>query len=84
MTEITPLLGSGIRVRPIRPGEAAASSDAAPELVDLSPERRAALVAQVEGNPAMPADVKARLLEQLAQEKVPAAVIRRLDERAGG
>jgi multidrug efflux pump subunit AcrA (membrane-fusion protein) len=84
VAELTPLLGAGIKLRPVRPADAAAGAAPEPKEVTLSPERRASLVAQVEANQWIPADVKARLLDQLAQEKVPAAVIRRLEERAGG
>jgi hypothetical protein len=55
VAERTPLLGAGIRVRPVRPAaegvEAAATE---PEMVELDPERRARLVAFVEGNAFMP------------------------------
>lgn len=82
IAERSPLLGAGIRVRPIRPEGAAAP--AAPETIELSTERRAELIAFVEANTRMPADAKARILEQLTQEKVPAQVIARLESRMGG
>lgn len=87
VTERSPLLGAGIKVRPIRP-EAAAGAEAAaadePELVELTPERRAALIAFVEGNTRMPQEAKARVLAQLAQDRVPAQVVARIEERMGG
>ena len=82
VAERSPLLGAGIRIRPVRPEAAAASS--APALVALSPERRAALVARVMANAQMPAEVRARVLDQLAQERVPAPLIARLETRMGG
>ncbi|MDP2737589.1 MAG: HlyD family efflux transporter periplasmic adaptor subunit [Pseudorhodobacter sp.] len=82
VAERSPLLGAGIRIRPVRP-EAAAGL-AAPALVSLSPARRAALVALVEANAQMPAEAKARVLDQLAQERVPAPLIARLETRMGG
>lgn len=82
VAERSPLLGAGIRIRPVRP-EAAAGL-AAPALVALSPARRAALVALVEANAQMPAEAKARVLDQLAQERVPAPLIARLETRMGG
>lgn len=85
VAEQSPLLGAGIKIKPIRPNAADASAaPAEPESVTLSPERRAELVAFVEANTRMPAEAKARVLEQLAQEKVPAQVIARIEERMGG
>lgn len=89
VTERSPLLGAGIRVRPVRPGadEAAAAPPAPPEaprMVDLTPERRAELIALVEGNARMPAEAKARVLAQLAEPRVPAQVIARIEQRMGG
>ena len=76
-----PLLGAGIRVRPIR---ADAVVPDAPETVRLDEARRAALVAFVEGNQRMPDDVKARLLKTLEQEEVPLQTVERLEGRMGG
>lgn len=81
VAERTPLLGAGIKVRPLRAG---ASVPTEPEMVELSDERRAKLLAFVEGNTRMPAEVKNRILSQLAQEKVPAEVVSRLEARMGG
>jgi hypothetical protein len=53
-------------------------------MVALTPERRAALIAFVEANDRMPADAKTRILAQLAEEAVPAQVIKRLESRMGG
>ena len=77
----TPLLGPGIKIRPLRPG--AAEAAAAPEMVRLDPERRARLVAFVESNNRMPADAKARVLGQLEAEEVPAEMVSRLESRMG-
>ncbi len=79
VTDRAPVLGAGIRIRPVRPGQAGEA-----EMIDLSPERRAALIAQVEGNTRMPADAKARLLAQLnADGPVPARIVARLEGRDG-
>ncbi len=86
VAERSPLLGAGIKITPVRPG-AALDADPAPDLpdlVELTTERRAELIAFVEGNTRMPADAKARVLEQLAQDRVPAGVIARLEQRMGG
>ncbi len=86
VSERTPLLGAGIRIRPIRPssGEETASAPTGPEMLALDPERRAKLVAFVEGNQFMPADVKSRVLTQLQEEQVPARVVERIESRMGG
>jgi len=85
--ELSPLLGAGIKIKPVRPEtrtDAQTQAAAQPEFVDLTPERRAALIAFVEGNDRMPAEAKTRILAQLAEEKVPARVIERLESRMVG
>ena len=82
VTQRNALLGAGIKVRPLRADGAAAAPQ--PETVALTPERRAELIAFVEGNTRMPAEAKARILEQLSQDQVPAQVIARLEQRMGG
>ncbi|MEM8578583.1 MAG: HlyD family efflux transporter periplasmic adaptor subunit [Pseudomonadota bacterium] len=77
----TPLLGPGISVRPLRPGPTEVQ---APELVELSDERRARLVAFVQGSTRMPAEAKARVLTRLAEPRVPAQMVARLERRMGG
>ncbi|MGI9394114.1 MAG: efflux RND transporter periplasmic adaptor subunit [Boseongicola sp.] len=82
VAERTPLLGAGLRIRPIRPD--AEEMPVGPELLSLDPERRARLVAFVEANQFMPADVKSRVLAQLQKDKVPARVVERIESRMGG
>jgi len=85
VAERTPLLGAGIKVRPVRPatpGEAAVPEE--PDLVELDPDRRARLMAFVEGNRFMPADAKERVLAQLRQDRVPAQMVERIESRMGG
>ena len=87
VAERTPFLGAGIRVRPVAPPDESASSGsvtAEPELVELDADRRAKLVAFIEGNQRMPADAKERLLTQLSQPMVPARTVARLEARMGG
>jgi multidrug efflux pump subunit AcrA (membrane-fusion protein) len=84
VTERNALLGAGIKVRPLRAEGAAIPAEDSPEMIELSPERRAQLVAFVEGNSRMPKDAKTRLLEQLSQDQVPAQVIARIEARMGG
>lgn len=81
VTERTPLLGAGIRIKPIR---AQSEDQVEPKLLALDPERRAKLVAFVEGNKFMPDEAKARVLGQLRKEMVPARVVERIESRMGG
>jgi multidrug efflux pump subunit AcrA (membrane-fusion protein) len=78
--ERSALLGEGIRIRPIRPGAAVDTK----AMVPLTPERRAELIAMVEANERMPAEVKARVLEELQADEVPAGTLERLERRMGG
>ncbi len=78
----TPLLGAGIRVRPLRDEAQADPAEAA--MLELSDERRARLVAFVEGNTRMPKEMKARVLAQLGGAQVPAQLVERIESRMGG
>lgn len=82
VTQRSPLLGVGIKVRPLR--GAAASEIEEPEMLELTAERRAKLVAFVQANTRMPAEIRTRLLRGLEQEKVPAEMVERLEARMGG
>lgn len=82
VAERSPLLGAGIKVRPIRPDDGTAPQ--APAMVELSEERRAKLVAFVEGNDRMPEEAKKRVLAQLSQPQVPAQTVERIEARMGG
>lgn len=77
----SPLLGAGIAVRPLRKD---AAPSQAPQMLELSAERRAELVAMVEGNTRMPQEAKARVLAQLAEPQVPAKMVERIESRIGG
>lgn len=84
----TPLLGPGIKVRPLAQAQqprtrtnAALDADG---FVDLSPERRQALVAHVRARTDLPEAARARLLAQLDQPQVPARMVQRLERRMGG
>lgn len=81
----SPVLGAGISVKPLRKtpdGEASAPKE--PEMLELTEERRAKLIAFVEGNNRMPAEAKERVLARLAQSKVPAKMVARIEGRMGG
>ena len=82
VAEQTPVLGSGIKVKPLRSGEASTPKE--PEVVELSDERRAKLIAAIENNAYIPKDAKERILKQLKQDKVPAKVVERIESRMGG
>lgn len=82
VAERSPVLGAGIKVRPLRPSAGVAPE--APEMLTLDPERRARLIAFVENNAFMPSDVKQRVLALLAQDQVPARTVERLESRMGG
>lgn len=87
VAERSPLIGPGIRARVLgNESEAppARAETAAEELVELTPERRARLIAFIEGNQGMPADAKERVLAQLTQDRVPAATVARIESRMGG
>lgn len=82
VAERTPLLGAGIKVRALRTGPQAEA--AAPEMLELSAERREKLVAFVTASERMPEEAKARIIAQLEQAQVPADVVQRLEQRIGG
>ena len=82
VSERSPLLGAGIKVRPIRPDDSAVPE--APAMVELTEERRAKLVAFVQGNNRMPDEAKKRVLSQLSQPQVPAQMVERIEARMGG
>jgi membrane fusion protein, multidrug efflux system len=80
----SPLLGAGIAVKPLhRDGAEPAKPDTA-EMLELTEEHRARLVAFVEGNNRMPQDAKARVLAQLSKPQVPAQMVARIESRMGG
>ncbi len=85
VVERSPLFGSGIKVRPIRADELTKPlTSVEPAMLELTEERRSKLIAFVEGNQAMPKEAKARVLAQLAKDKVPARVVERIESRMGG
>jgi multidrug efflux pump subunit AcrA (membrane-fusion protein) len=87
VTERTPLLGAGILLRPLRESTQSETTGGAvtkAAMIDLTPERRAALVALVEADDRMPKDARERLLVQLRDGSVPADVVRGIEARMGG
>ncbi|MEQ8368564.1 MAG: HlyD family efflux transporter periplasmic adaptor subunit [Roseicyclus sp.] len=79
----TPVLGAGIRINPVRDAGAGEVAAEDPADIELDPDRRARLIAFVETNTFIPADVRERLLNQLNQDLVPAQVVARLESRMG-
>lgn len=88
VAERSPLLGPGIKVRPAVPaGAQAETQDLAatePEMIELDAERRAQLIAAVEENQRIPPEAKTRVIAQLNQPMVPAAVVSRIEDGRGG
>lgn len=84
VTGRTPLLGAGIRVRPLRLETGAQLAPSEPELIELSEDRRARLVAFVENSKRLPEEARQRVLVQLAKPVVPAKLVNRIEARMGG
>ncbi len=82
VAERTPLLGAGIKVRPLRDAGQAVPEE--PDMVELTEERRARLTAFVQANTRMPEEARQRILQQLSQSTVPAQVVERIESRMGG
>ncbi len=97
VTRRSPLLGAGIKVRPLsesgqddaRGGDASGddpsdgAATAARAMIRLSPERRARLIARVNASD-LPPERRKRILDLLARERVPARMIARIESRGGG
>jgi multidrug efflux pump subunit AcrA (membrane-fusion protein) len=82
VAERSPVLGTGIKVRVLSAEEG--QEPEAPPMVALDPERRAKLIAFVEGNKYIPKDAKNRILDQLKKPEVPNEMVERLESRMGG
>ena len=82
VAERSPILGAGIRVRPIQPGGVEAAEAPVPRMLTLDADRKARLVAFVEES-GMPDEAKTRILSQLDQDEVPADMVERLESRMG-
>lgn len=82
--ERSPLLGAGIAVKPLNRTVPQPQPTEAADMLELTEERRARLVAFVEGSSAMPQDAKERVLARLSEPRVPAGMVARLESRMGG
>lgn len=78
----SPLLGAGIKVKPRRSNGKSTLQE--PEMIELSEERRAKLIAAIKENKRMPKDVREQLLARLKKDKVPADMVNRIEARMGG
>jgi multidrug efflux pump subunit AcrA (membrane-fusion protein) len=79
----TPVLGEGIRVNPFRRDADGRAEADAPSTIALDPERRARLIAFVEGNSFIPDEVRSRMIEQLNEPEVSAQMVARIEARMG-
>ena len=79
----SPLLGSGIKVRAVRSGEAD-KPPKVPDMIELTEERRQKLIKFIEGNKWIPKTAKERTIGKLKKEKVPAEMVNRIESRMGG
>jgi hypothetical protein len=82
VTARTPLLGAGIKVKPLTAEGATQIEE--PEMLELSEERRAKIRAFIEANNRIPDEAKARLLSNLDKPLVPAQMVNRIEGRMGG
>lgn len=83
LTVRTPLLGEGVKVRPVLQDPEPTQQDRA-EMLEISQEQRARLIAFVRSGLDASEDIKTRLLGQLQEAKVPAELVERLERRIGG
>lgn len=78
----TPVLGTGILVRPEEISPDATASDA--QLMILDPAQRDLLIAHVRQSADITDQVKDQLLQQLSRPEVPVRTVDRLQQRIGG
>ena len=83
VTQRTPILGPGLLVTPIGGEDGQETAEAVQELIELDEERRARILAFIEGNDRMPQEAKTRLIAQIQAERVPADVVARIESRMG-
>lgn len=82
VTERSPQLGKGVKVKVI--GEETAPAPAAADLVTLDRKKQEQMIAWVEANKRMPAEMKSRILKRLRTGKAPQQMVDRLSQRMGG
>ncbi len=88
VAERVPQLGVGVRVRELqdagRPMSGPPVGASAALTLTPAPERRARLIAAVQGNAQLPEAARARMLEQLQADQVPADLVNRIETRMTG
>ena len=62
---------------------ARASGEATDETVEITEEQRVAMIAFVQANDAIPAEIKTTVLERLKENRVPKAMYERISKRMG-
>lgn len=62
---------------------AAAQSGETPETVEITPDQRKAMIAFVQANDNIPAEIKTNVLERLKQDRIPKAMFERLSKNLG-
>jgi len=80
-----PALGAGIKVEVTGradPQPVSAAADGV--MLSLGDDRRAALIARLEADPTLSAPERARLRAALQGDRVPAALVRRIESGRGG
>ncbi len=77
------LLGAGIRVKPVA-REPVAAVNIKPGLIVLTAERRKKLLTFIMASKSLPKDRRDRILIWLKKDKVPAAMVDRIESRMGG
>jgi len=82
VAERSPQLGKGVKVKVI--GEDNAPAPVAADLIALDPEKQEQMIAWVEANKRLPAEMKTRILKRLRTGKAPQRMIDRLNQRMGG
>ena len=85
VTNRTPLLGAGIKIKPIRPGATDVNNDEAPEPenIILDDERRQKMITFIDGNSYIPKSAKKKIIKALNEKKVPLKLINRIESRMG-
>jgi RND family efflux transporter MFP subunit len=83
LVDRTPLMGEGVKVVPFLAGSEAYNTPAS-ELLELTEERRARLIAFVQSSLDMSEEIKTRMVGQLEQATVPAGLVERLERRIDG
>ncbi|PWR01727.1 efflux transporter periplasmic adaptor subunit [Meridianimarinicoccus roseus] len=89
VADLGPALGAGLKVRIIEEAASPASASAPVSaqqdaLIDLTPARRAALIAAVQADASLPAQDRDRMLALLEGGAVPLGIVQRIEQSRGG